>query len=166
MVLQARLRAEVLKKQLTRKADKPREPLEGLAFRYYEGEWEILPDFSKEKPLKEGVSKDLDVKGLSDKDDHYGFVFEGYLTVPETDVYTLVTYSDDGSALYIDNEMVVENDGLHEPVIKQGFIALEKGSHKIKVHYFDAEDGEILRIGYFREGMTNLERIPEDWLKH
>ena len=54
--------------------------------------------------------------------------FPVLIKVPENGVYTFQTSSDDGSVLYIDNELVVNNDGSHAAIPATGFIALEKVS--------------------------------------
>ena len=64
--------------------------------------------------------------------------------MPENGVYTFQTSSDDGSVLYIDNELVVNNDGSHAAIPATGFIALEKGFHSYKLYYFEDYEGEHL----------------------
>ena len=39
--------------------------------------------------------------------------FTGYLIIPATDVYTFSLESSDGSALLIDDSLIVNNDGVH-----------------------------------------------------
>jgi len=39
--------------------------------------------------------------------------FSGFIDVPADGQYTFYTSSDDGSKLYIDNQLVVNNDGEH-----------------------------------------------------
>jgi hypothetical protein len=52
--------------------------------------------------------------------------------------YTFATVSDDGSWVYIDGRLVVENGGRHESAGATGTIALERGVHVIFVKYFQA----------------------------
>ena len=51
-------------------------------------------------------------------------------------MFTFQTGSDDGSRLWVDNVMVVDNWGLHGTTYVEGEIKLSKGYHEIKVHMF------------------------------
>ena len=132
----------------------------GLRYRYYEGAWKKMPDFNSLKVLKKGIAENLTVKDLSPAMDHYGLEFEGYLTVPESGVYTFATYSDDGSFLFIGDEKVVDNDGSHSAKQEQGYIALEAGLHPIRIHYFEDHAGEVLKLLYKLPGETEFQEIP------
>ncbi len=74
-----------------------------------------------------------------------GLVINGYFNAPEDGIYTFSVLSDDGSLLYIDEDLVVENDGPHSPVEIAGQKVLAKGLHKLRVLYFDSNGG-VLRM--------------------
>jgi len=73
--------------------------------------------------------------------DNWVAKFEGYMTSPHTGTYTFYTNSDDGSFLYIDNHLVVNNDGLHGMRTKRGSKRLNAGSAKITVWFFERGGG-------------------------
>ena len=75
-------------------------------------------------------------------------------------LYNFYTFSDDGSVLYIDDEVVVDNDGSHSLKRENGRIALDKGLHKIKVAYFENYMGEFLEVGWSSRAIRE-EAIPE-----
>lgn len=50
-------------------------------------------------------------------------------------VYSFYLSSDDGSKLWIDNNVVVDNDGMHCEEEKSGSIALKKDYHHFKVAF-------------------------------
>jgi hypothetical protein len=77
----------------------------GLDYRCYEGTWEWLPDFSQLPVLKSGVVTNFDLK-VRTRDTDVGLVFAGYLKVPQTGIYTLWTKSDDGSKLYLNDQLL------------------------------------------------------------
>jgi hypothetical protein len=56
------------------------------------------------------------------------------------------TSSDDGSALYIGDQRVVSNDGLHGMVERSGTIALEAGWHAVRVEFFERGGGAGLIV--------------------
>ncbi|NJK95292.1 MAG: hypothetical protein HC905_10595 [Bacteroidales bacterium] len=89
------------------------------------------------------------------------FVFEGFIQVPATGVYTFKLISDDGSQLLINNRMIINHDGPHGPEPREGQAALEKGLHAIKVKYFEAGGGETLQLLIRSENMPEQEVSPE-----
>ena len=91
--------------------------LQGLQYKYYEGSWSVLPDFNTLTPIKTGTSANTDIS-VRNRDDQFGFVWQGFIRVPVTGTYTFETYSDDGSALWLgpydaSATPLVNNDGLH-----------------------------------------------------
>ncbi len=134
----------------------------GIRFRYYEGSWDSLPKFSGMKPLKEGLLDDF-LFIPKKQDEKFGFVYHGYIKVPETDLYAFSTESDDGSCLYIDDKQIVNNDGLHGTREREGIIPLRKGYHKIRVEYFEATGNDNLKVFVRSPGKTKM-KLPKDWL--
>jgi len=130
----------------------------GLVCWYYEGEWNSLPDFSKLEPVQivEDDNFDLDSRL---QDDYYGFEFEGLIQITEDGVYDFFTDSDDGSQLFIDDNLVVDNDGLHGMQMEEGDIPLSKGLHKIRVTYFEKGGGDNLKVLYDGPGFDK-KKIP------
>lgn len=63
-------------------------------------------------------------------------------------LYRFYTYSDDGSALYIGDELVVDNDGGHSAQRREGMIALQAGFHPFRLLYFEDYMGQILEAGF------------------
>eukprot|EP01044_Picomonas_judraskeda_P021259 COSAG03_NODE_4958_length_1379_cov_1.595312_1_plen_95_part_10 len=55
--------------------------------------------------------------------DQFVMRWRGTFTAPSTGEYTFSTTSDDGSMLYIDRELIVENDGNHGMTERNGAIA-------------------------------------------
>ena len=95
-------------------------------------------------PLKgnyvaKGVVIPEEVKG------NIGLILTGYIDVPEDDIYTFRLLSDDGSLLYLDGKLMLDNDGGHAPVEKSTQHAMCKGMHKIMVKYFD-HNGGVLKM--------------------
>jgi alpha-mannosidase len=135
-----------------RQPDKPTNIAAGVNFRYYEGEWERLPDFETLTPTASGTAETFDLS-LCKQDDHFGFVFDGYLRVPREGVYTFFTASDDGSMLYIGDQEVVNNDGLHGSRERWGAIALAPGLHRLRVLYFDRTGSHSLQVSYEGPGI-------------
>lgn len=120
----------------------------GLKYKFYEGMFTKMPDFKMLTQKREGIATDFNMEKMAQIKNHYAFVFEGFVEVPEDGLYNFYTHSDDGSKLFIHNELVVDNDGSHSARTRRGNIALRKGIHPIRIEYFEDFEGEELRLGY------------------
>ncbi|MBO9700376.1 MAG: hypothetical protein J7604_09225 [Sporocytophaga sp.] len=137
-----------------RNPENPASTQSGLDYYYYEGGWGSLPDFSSMTAVETGTIANYDLSPRN-IDDNFGFSFKGYISVPTDGVYVFYTDSDDGSRLYIGNELVVDNDGLHgagNPAT--GMIGLKAGKHAITVNYFELGGGESLNVYYESVGIA------------
>jgi alpha-L-fucosidase len=133
-------------------------PSPGINYSIYEGEWSKLPDFEKLKPTSSGIVRYFDISSKQGSDD-YGFVFDGLINIPADGVYNFHISSDDGSKLFIDDKVLVENDGLHSIVDKGNEIPLAKGYHTIKVLFFERDGGDALQVQWKGPGF-NAQIIP------
>ncbi|MEO6949695.1 MAG: PA14 domain-containing protein, partial [Ginsengibacter sp.] len=93
----------------------------------------------------------------------YSFNYTGYINVPTDGQYTFYTASDDGSSLYIDNILVVNNDGLHGWTEQSGVIGLQSGKHAISVGYFQQGGAQNLSVSYSGPGISKQD-IPSSVL--
>jgi len=138
----------ILFTELPRPADNPASVEAGTGAKYYAlDNPSSLPDFDELEPIGEEVVSQVNYpstggnfagSGLSND---VGAVFEGYVEVPVSDTYRLYIDSDDGSKLYIGEELVVDNDGLHGMNEESGEIALEVGVHAIRIEFFERGGG-------------------------
>lgn len=128
------------------------QPAPGVHYDYFEGAWTNLPNFSQLTPLKSG---ELQTFSLAPRisNDNFGFRFQGQLRVFSSALYTFYTTSDDGSKLWINGNLVVNNDGAHGPIEAQGQINLTAGWHDIRVEYFEAAGTELLEVRYSAPGL-------------
>jgi hexosaminidase len=112
-------------------------PEKGINFIYYEDT--VLTAIEiKAKETKQGVINNIKIPTGS-RAHFFGLSFMGYINITDDDIYTFYLASDDGSVLYINNEMVVNNNGFHWWEEKSGKIALKKGLHPFKMNYFQAK---------------------------
>ena len=112
-------------------------------FAYYEGRWNRLPDFSKLKPVREGIVSSFGFDGLP-RLDNFGVVFSGLIEVSDEGEYVFKTNSDDGSRLWVDGQRVVDNDGIHGMKTATGKVRLKAGFHEVRIEYFENSGGEKL----------------------
>lgn len=115
----------------------------GVNYKYYEGNFSKTADIEKGKYIRSGIAETI-ADPETDREDYYGFVFTGYINVPEDGLYTFNTYSDDGSILLIDGVEVVNNDGLHSEAAAGGSVPMYAGFHEFKLLYFNNAKGDLL----------------------
>lgn len=124
----------------------------GLAYKYYEGTWDKLPDFSKLQPKATGEVEKIDISPKK-RGDYFGLRFEGALVIDTAGEYTFHIGSDDGSRLTIDGQVVVDNDGVHPHTVKSGKMKLTKGRHLIVADVFEHAGQESLKVEYEGPGI-------------
>jgi hypothetical protein len=119
----------------------------GLKYSYYEGVWDSVPDFSKLTPKKTGITENIDLK-FAAKRDSFGVKFEGYLHITKKDMYYLWITSDDGSKVYLNDQLFLDDDGLHSannPVVK--VVPLEPGYYPVRIDFFERTGDESVTLG-------------------
>ncbi|MFV2051368.1 PA14 domain-containing protein [Aliiroseovarius sp. YM-037] len=80
--------------------------------------------------------------------DDFAAQYTGDLNVEQGGTYTFYLSSDDGSALYIDGEMVIGNDGLHGTQEESVTLNLSAGAHDIEVQYFERGGAQTLALDW------------------
>jgi fibro-slime domain-containing protein len=115
----------------------------GLLGRYYEGEnWTGRPRFERLDPV-------VDFLWPGDEPvpaDSFSTTWHGRIQVAQSGSYRFLTTSDDGSWVYVDNQLVVDNGGRHEPRYAEGRIELSEGWHDIEVRYFHADGSREIHL--------------------
>lgn len=78
--------------------------------------------------------------------DKFALRFTGNLSVPKSGKYTFYIASDDGSRVYLDQQLFINHDGLHGMSEKRASVDLAVGSHPLIVTYFDNGGGDGLKV--------------------
>lgn len=116
---------------------------------------------NKELVVPEVQFDDNSWKQLGMPDNRFAVMLSGVLGIYKTGYYDFWTKSDDGSHLYIDGIMVVNNGGLHGPAKKRGSMLLSHGYHTIMVDFFENGGGAYLDLTY-KGADTDGEEQPID----
>jgi len=121
----------------------------GLYYRYYEGEWDKLPDFKTLKPVKSGIAgKDFDIGKIA-RTINYACLLEGYLEIQKDGYYIFVLDSDDGSKFFLANKLLIDYDGLHaNGNMKTFLVPLTKGFYPLRLEFFQKAGGASLNLMY------------------
>jgi hypothetical protein len=139
--------------------------MSGLSVKLFEGRFDMLPDFdSIEAPVKVFSSGEVShlISGFTER---FALLFEGFINVPETGIYGFFVTSDDGSRLYIGDDIIVENDGIHGMVEESGFVALGIGMHPVRLEYFQRTGGVGLTFQVEAPG-EEKRPVPAKWMYH
>lgn len=143
----------------------------GVRIAYYQLDSTILPPLSAMAPEKTQLISTINFPfswgtfSGSGRSQNVGARYEGYITVPSDNVYFFDLMSEDGSRLWIGDQLVVDNDGTHNRVSKTGGIALRAGAHKLRLDYFLREGGCALSLQVSSSSVSK-QVVPASWLSH
>ena len=137
----------------------------GVAYEYYKlSNLTQLPDFDSLVPTDTGVASTFTID-VSPVRENFALRFRGFIEVPVDGEYDFFTKSDDGSRLYINDNLVVDNDGVHAKRERSGAVQLAAGKHDIVVEFFERSFGEWLQVKWSGPGIPK-QLIPTDVLSH
>ncbi len=135
------------------------EHLPVVAYRYYEGTWDSLPDFEKMKPLRSGYADRIGLETVHPRKDHFGIVFTGMLEIPRDGDYLFRLRSDDGARLFLGEKEVIDHDGLHGWFNgRKAKLPLKKGKIPFRLEYFEATGGNAVTLTVLPPGKE--EEVP------
>ena len=96
--------------------------------------------------------------------DNFAIRFRGKLAIETPGTYTFALNSDDGSKLYINRNLVVDNDGIHPPRYVQGNLELAAGMHHIEIHYFQGQPYQIALQWFYQPPNGQEQIVPPEMI--
>ncbi len=132
----------------------------GVSYLYKEGNIADCRDLPNHKTLKTGVLEYFHVNEIPDSR-QFGYNLEGYLLVPETGVYSFGLEANDGAVLYLNDKIIIDNDGGHRAQRLDTKIGLKKGWHPIRVDYFQQGLAKSLDVYWTGPGIEYQALAPE-----
>ena len=161
---EATVRIDVLDASSFRAPENPTFTEPGINVDYYAvAGLSFLPDFDVLTPYSSDVVSNINFASTegnfitSGRSEDVAAVFTGFITVPESGIYTLFTNSDDGSKLYLGDDEIVNNDGLHPMVEIGSEVALQAGTHALRVEFFERSGGAGLIMSI--RGTDGIKRV-------
>lgn len=76
----------------------------------------------------------------------YGLDCKGKMMVTSGAIYTFKLTSDDGSKLWVDGYLLINNDGMHGATLKSGSIVLSPGEHSVILDYMEGNGPVALKL--------------------
>jgi len=140
------------------------EPVPGLRWDYFEGDFRRCADLAKASPVASGVAERIRTD-LAKREGSFGLRFTGGILAPVEGEYTFWARSDDGSQVLVDDQIVVNNDGEHGAETRSGKIRLTAGYHPFQVLFIQAAGGFELGVQWAGPGLPR-EAIPASALRH
>ena len=111
--------------------------------------------------------------GVTDRFEWFAIDYSGKFWIEKPGLYRFRLISDDGAMLYIDGELVADNDGVHATMVRLASRRLAGGMHTIRVPYFQGP-GSVVALMLEVAGPGEQPRIfstdefkppvnPDDW---
>jgi hypothetical protein len=129
--------------------------LRGLVYHIKRNRTE-LPNFEKLKPAGPPIyTSSLNLPpqsfaegfpGVTKRNEWFAIDYSGKFWIADPGMYNFALLSDDGAKLYIDDQVVIDNDGLHAPLEKTGAVQLAGGLHRIRVSYFQGPKYQVALV--------------------
>ena len=141
-----------------------RELQQGLKYEYHEGQMKNTLEIREFPTIKTGIVSNVTTSPKNHKV-NYAFTYLGYIMIPEDGTYTFYLTSNDGSRLYINNELAINNDGAHKEREESVVVSLRKGYHRFLLDYYQLGGAQKLVLEW---GSGSFERaeIPPSGFYH
>lgn len=122
-------------------------PKLGLAFKLYKGHFDRLPDFTTLDIENQGTIDELSLTALTvEGREDFAAQFESYLKIEQDGLYRITLTSDDGSKLYLHDQLLLDNDFNHPSQSVSKLTRLTKGFHPIRIDYFQGRSSAALEL--------------------
>jgi PA14 domain len=129
----------------------------GLEGRLYllKPDTEFLPSLQRRKPIGTLYTTTLNIParsftsgfpGVTDRFEWFAIEYTGKFWVSNEGEYGFNLLSDDGSKLWIDGKEVIDNDGIHPPREEAASAILSRGSHTLRLAYFQGPREHIALV--------------------
>lgn len=115
-----------------------------------------LPDFNKLKKPKGAIytpvlnvptqNFDKGFPGLTHRFEWFGIDYHAHFWVKTPGEYKFSLLADDGADLYIDDRLIIDDDGQHPPELQQGSAELTAGAHSIHVTYYQGPRYQVALV--------------------
>lgn len=116
---------------------------------------DLLPGFKRMKPVGTIYTNTLQVTprnfvqgfpGVTGQFEWFAIHYTGRFWIENSGRYQFRVLSDDGSKLWIDGELLVDNDGTHPPAAVDGSAVLSRGVHELRLDYFQGPRAHVALV--------------------
>jgi hypothetical protein len=128
--------------------------LRGLIY-HIEPNTSSLPEFEKLRPRGSIYTSTLNIPkqsfrqgfpGVTSRFEWFAIDYFGRFWIEKPGLYRFCLTSDDGARLFIDNQLIADNDGIHMVQDRYASLRLAGGIHRIRVQYFQGPRFDVALI--------------------
>jgi hypothetical protein len=129
-----------------------------------------VSEMRRRKPVKRVCLAQLDIAprsfregfpGMGSTNEWFGLDIRFTVNIAETATWELMLLADDGAILSVDDENVIDNDGIHAPTPVATRIKLEKGLRNFRVRYFQGPGPDLaLMLAWKKPGAADYSYVP------
>lgn len=129
-----------------------------------------VTEMRRRKPIKRVCLAQLDITprsfregfpGLGSTVEWFGLDIRFTVNIAEAATWEVMLLADDGAILSVDDENVIDNDGIHAPTPVATRIKLEKGLHNFRVRYFQGPGPDLaLMLAWKKPGAADYGYLP------
>lgn len=129
-----------------------------------------VSEMRRRKPIKRVCLSQLDITprsfregfpGMGSTVEWFGMDIRFTVNIAETATWELMLLADDGAILSIDDENVIDNDGIHAPTPVATRVKLEKGLRNFRVRYFQGPGPDLaLMLAWKKPGAADYSYVP------
>jgi len=134
-----------------------------------------VSEMRRRKPIKRVCLAQLDIAprsfregfpGMGSTVEWFGLDIRFTVNIAETATWELMLLADDGAILSIDDENVIDNDGIHAPTPVATRIKLEKGLRNFRVRYFQGPGPDLaLMLAWKKPGAADYSYVPRSLIR-
>lgn len=144
---------------------KPEQP--GIALNVYQFNGRVLsmPDISRE--MSPYLSGSINALHLGPKDfgpvtNNFLIQATGSINLPKTTKAVFRLVSDGGSRIFMDDKLVINNDGPHNLRGMESEIILNEGKHPFRIEYFHGTYNKAVSLQWIPYGKKEFEVVPPE----
>ncbi|MCB0628102.1 MAG: alkaline phosphatase family protein [Lewinella sp.] len=132
------------------------DPQKGVRYHtYLVPDIKTLPDFGPLQEVSQAITHEISLDEVQlPEQEQVAAVFDTYLQVATAGEYQFYLASDDGSKLWVNDQLVVDNDGDHGVIERSGTVNLPAGKQKLRVEWFNGGGGMGLYLFYKGPGIS------------
>jgi sialidase-1 len=128
----------------------------GLKCEYFEGEASVVNDIKELQLVTTTVVPQFSIDSRK-VEENFAYEYSGYIKIPVDGIYTFYLSSNDGSRLYLNGDVFIDNDGPHGTREVSNATALRQGDYAIKLSYFQMGGGLFLKVFWKGPGIEKRE---------
>ena len=144
---------------------KAEEATAGVRYEFYTGTFPSMPAFSTLKSERSGKLDKFDLDAVIKKspEQKYAIVFSGYIQFEQAGLYRFHLSSDDGSKLYLNDRLLIDNDLGHPMQTLSRWARLPAGLVRYRLEYTDLGGDRGLDLSISRD-LAGKDKITPKFL--